>query len=171
MAPLLYISGCELLKERSPTFYFELFQKLSATLVLLCFINFVEQWMTMWWTISQLCSFSRPVWRYWERSVLTMMIPAVQELIGVKRSGLRSCFCKRQSRSRSRSRKRSRKNAYDLVKIKNRSRKRSHKRDGIRVRRIRTFPFLPTPLTNPSLTPRYNLVKTRLSESEAEAEG
>ena len=33
----------------------------------------------------------------------------------------------------------------DLVKIKNRSRKRSHMRDGIGVRRIRTFPFLPTP--------------------------
>ena len=33
------------------------------------------------------------------------------------------------------------KSAYDLVKIKNRSRKRSHKRDGIGVRRIRTFPF------------------------------
>ena len=42
--------------------------------------------------------------------------------------------------------------AYDLVKIKNRSRKRSHKRDGIGVRRIRTCPFLPTPLTTPSLT-------------------
>ena len=28
-----------------------------------------------------------------------------------------------------------------VVKIKNRSRKRSHKRDGIGVRRIRTFPF------------------------------
>ena len=38
-------------------------------------------------------------------------------------------------------RKRSRKNAYDLVKIKNRSPKRRHKRDGIGVGRIRTFPF------------------------------
>ena len=103
--------------------------------------------------------------------MLTMMIPAIHELIGVKRSGLRSCFCKGRSRSRSRSRKRSPKNAYDLMKIKNRSRKRSHRRDGIGVRRIRTLPFLPTPLTTPSLTPRYNLVKTRLSESEAEAEG
>ena len=28
----------------------------------------------------------------------------------------------------------------------------SHKRDRFRVRRIRTFPFLPTPLTTPSLT-------------------
>ena len=37
------------------------------------------------------------------------------------------------------------------MKIKNRSRKRRHKRDGIGVRRIRTFSFLPTPLTTPSL--------------------
>ena len=35
------------------------------------------------------------------------------------------------------------------------SRRRSHKRDGIWVRRIRTFPFLPTPLTTPSLTFRF----------------
>ena len=53
-----------------------------------------------------------------------------------------------QRRRRSRSRKRSRQSAYDLVKIKNRIRKRSHMRDGIGVRTIRTFPFLP----NPSLT-------------------
>ena len=33
-----------------------------------------------------------------------------------------------------------------------RSLKQSHKRDGMGVRRIRTFPFLPTPLTTPSLT-------------------
>ena len=38
------------------------------------------------------------------------------------------------------------------MKIKNRSRKLSHKLDGIGVRRIRTLPFLPTPLTSPSLT-------------------
>ena len=37
------------------------------------------------------------------------------------------------------------------MKIKIRSRKWSHKRDGIGVRIIRTFPFLPTPLTTPSL--------------------
>ena len=43
----------------------------------------------------------------------------------------------------------SHKSAYDLVKIKNGSRKRSHKRDGIGVRRIRTFPFLQTPFTTP----------------------
>ena len=49
--------------------------------------------------------------------------------------------CLSVNSSRSRSRKRSRKSAYDLVKNKNRSRKRSHKGDGIRVRRIRTFPF------------------------------
>ena len=47
---------------------------------------------------------------------------------------------------------RSCKSAYDLVKIKNRSRKGCHKRDEIRVRRIRMFPFLPTPLPTPSLT-------------------
>ena len=47
-----------------------------------------------------------------------------------------------------------RKSAYDLVKIKNRIRRRRHKRDGIGVRRIRAFPFLPTPLTTLSLTPR-----------------
>ena len=45
----------------------------------------------------------------------------------------------------------SHKRAYDLVKIKNRSRKQSHKLDGIGVRRIRTFPFLPIPFTTPSL--------------------
>ena len=44
-------------------------------------------------------------------------------------------------RSRSRNRKRGRKSAYDLVKIKIRSCKRSRKRNGIGVRRIRTFPF------------------------------
>ena len=37
-----------------------------------------------------------------------------------------------------------------LVKIENRSRKRSHKLDGIGVGRIRTFPFLPIPVTTPS---------------------
>ena len=46
---------------------------------------------------------------------------------------------------------RSRKSAYDLVNIENRSRKRSHKRDGIGVGKITTFPFLPIPLTTPSL--------------------
>ena len=50
------------------------------------------------------------------------------------------------------------------MKIKNRSRKQSHKLDGIGVGRIRTFPFLPIPFTTPSL------MKTRLSELEAEAE-
>ena len=37
------------------------------------------------------------------------------------------------------------------MKIENQSRKRSHKLDGIGVRRIRTFPFLPIPFTTPSL--------------------
>ena len=53
--------------------------------------------------------------------------------------------------------------SYDLVKIKNRSRKRSHKLDGIGVEIIRAFPF--------SSDSAYDLVKTRLSESEAEAKG
>ena len=70
-------------------------------------------------------------------------------------------------RSRSQSRRRNPKSACDLVKIKNWS----HKRDGIRVRRIRTFPFLPTPLMFRRLRSAYDLVKTRLSESEAEAQG
>ena len=35
-----------------------------------------------------------------------------------------------------------------------RSRERSHNRDGIGVKKIRAFPFLPTPLTTPSLTVR-----------------
>ena len=72
------------------------------------------------------------------------------------------------SRSQSRSRKRSRKSAYDLVKIKHRSRKRNHKLDGIGVGRIRTFPFSSDSAYD---SIAYDLVKTRLSESEAEAEG
>ena len=62
--------------------------------------------------------------------------------------------------------------AYDLVKIKNWSRKRSHKRDGIGVRRIRTFPSVfRHGLRVRRLRSAYDLVKTRLSESKAEAEG
>ena len=57
---------------------------------------------------------------------------------------------------------------FDQVKIKNRSRKRSHKRDGVGVRRIRTFPFRLPPRR---LRSAYDLVKTRLSESEEETEG
>ena len=64
---------------------------------------------------------------------------------------------------RSLSRSRSRKSASDLVKIENRSRKRSHKLDGIGVGRIRTVPFS-------SYSDAYDPVKTRLSESQAEAE-
>ena len=81
---------------------------------------------------------------------------------------LKAGFHQRRSRSRSRSRKRSRKSAYDLVKIKHRSRKRSHKLDGIGVGRIRTFPFSSDSAYD---SVAYDLVKTRLSESEAEAEG
>jgi len=54
--------------------------------------------------------------------------------------------------------------AYDLVKIKNRS----HKLDGIGVRRIRMFPFSSDSAYDSF---PYGLVKTRLLESEAEAEG
>jgi len=75
-----------------------------------------------------------------------------------KQGLLKAGFHQRRSRSRSR------KSAYDLVNIKNRSRKRSHKLDGIGVGRIRTFPFS-------SDSVAYDLVKTRLSELEAEAEG
>ena len=38
----------------------------------------------------------------------------------------------------------------DLVKIKNRNRKWSHKLDGIGVRGIKTFPFLPILFMTPS---------------------
>ena len=62
---------------------------------------------------------------------------------------------------------RSRKRSYDPVKIENRSRKRSHKIDGIGVGRIRTFPFLPISFTTAL---HHDLVKTGLSESEAEAD-
>ena len=57
--------------------------------------------------------------------------------------------------------------AYDLVKIKNRSHKQSHKLDGIGIKRIRTFPFSSN-FAYDSIT--YDLLKTRLSESEAEGE-
>ena len=40
---------------------------------------------------------------------------------------------------------------YDLAKIENQSRKWTHKLDGIKVGRIRSFPFLPIPFTTPSL--------------------
>ena len=63
---------------------------------------------------------------------------------------------------------RSRTSAYDLLKIKNRNRMQSHKCDGIRVGRIREFPFSSDSAYNSVV---YDVVKTRLSESEAEAEG
>ena len=43
------------------------------------------------------------------------------------------------------------------MKIENRSRKQSHKLDGIGVGRIRTFPFLPIPLTTASLMIQWKL--------------
>ena len=49
--------------------------------------------------------------------------------------------------------------------------KRSHKCSGIRVRRIRTFPFLSTPFTLRRLHFAYELVKTTLSWLEVEVEG
>ena len=52
--------------------------------------------------------------------------------------------------------------------MESRSRKGSHKLDGIGVGRIRTFPFLLIPFMHDSVA--YDPVKTRLSESEAEAE-
>ena len=66
------------------------------------------------------------------------------------------------------SRSRSLKSASDLVKIENRSRKRSHKLDGIGVGRIRTVPLFPIPLMTSS--DAYDPVKTRLSESQVEAQ-
>ena len=71
-----------------------------------------------------------------------------------------------QQRSRIRSRSQSRKRPYYLVKIENRSRKRGHKLDGIGVGRIRKFLFSDSVYDSVA----YDVVKTRLSESEAEAE-
>ena len=42
--------------------------------------------------------------------------------------------------------------ANDLVKINNRSRKQSHKRNGIRVGRIKSFHYLSTTVRTPSFT-------------------
>ena len=53
------------------------------------------------------------------------------------------------------------------MKIKNQRHKQSHKLDGIGVGRIRTFPFLPNSIYD---SDTYDPVKTRLSESEADAE-
>ena len=53
------------------------------------------------------------------------------------------------------------------MKIKNQSCKWSHKCDGIRVGKIRTFPFSNDSACNSIV---YDLVKTRLLESEAEVE-
>ena len=51
------------------------------------------------------------------------------------------------------------------MRIKNRCRRRSHKHDGMEVRRIRTVSFSSDPAYDSVV---YYLVKTRLSESEAE---
>ena len=72
----------------------------------------------------------------------------------------------RRRRCRSRSRSRNHKSASDLVKIENRSRKRSDKLDGIGVGRIRTVPISSDSVYD---FDAYDPVKTRLSESEAEA--
>ena len=62
-----------------------------------------------------------------------------------------------------------RSSAYDLVKIKNpRSRNQSHRSDGIGVGIIRTFQFS-SDSSYDSIV--YDLVKTKLSESEAKATG
>ena len=55
--------------------------------------------------------------------------------------------------------------SYDSVKIKNWRLMQSHERDRFRVERIRTFPFFSDPAYD---SVAYDLVKTRLSESEAE---
>ena len=60
----------------------------------------------------------------------------------------------------------SRKSSYDLVKIKNWSCKHSHEHNGMGFTRIRTFPFSSDSACDSVV---YNLVKSRLSESEAEA--
>ena len=59
------------------------------------------------------------------------------------------------------------KRASDLVKIKNRSHKQSYKLDGIGVGRIRMIPFSSDSAYD---SDAYDPVKTRLSESQAEAE-
>ena len=53
------------------------------------------------------------------------------------------------------------------VKIKNQSCQQGHKHDGIRVGRIRVFPFS---TDSPYDSVAYDLVKTRMSELEAEVE-
>ena len=64
--------------------------------------------------------------------------------------------------------KRSRKSAYNSVKIKNWSCKQSHRRHGFGVGRIKTLPFFSDSAYD---SVAYDLVKTLLSESEAEAKG
>ena len=79
---------------------------------------------------------------------------------------LKAGFHQRLSRSRILS-------PYDLlvVKIKNWSRKWNHKRDGIEVKNQNVSIFFRLHLRLCRLRSAYDPVKTRLSESEAEAEG
>ena len=68
-----------------------------------------------------------------------------------------------------RSRKWSRKSGYNLVKIKNRSHKRNHKCDGIlESEKSEHFHFFRLSLRLHRLRSAYDIVKTSLSESEAE---
>ena len=86
---------------------------------------------------------------FWGWQLLKVLSRKGAEMIMCK-IFLKAGFHKRWSQSRSR--KWSGKSAYDLVKTKNQCHKQSHKCDGIGVRRIRAFSFLPTPLMTPSLT-------------------
>ena len=81
----------------------------------------------------------------------------------VARMAVKADFHGRRSRSCSQSCK----SASNLVKIENRSHKRSHKLDRIGVRRIRMFPFSSNSAYDSDV---YDPMKTRLSESQAEAE-
>ena len=83
------------------------------------------------------------------------------EFLSKELSLVKAGFHQRRNRSRSL------KSPSDLVKIKNRSRKWSHKLYGIRVGRIRTVPFSSDSAYD---SDTYDPVKTRLSESQAEAE-
>ena len=78
-----------------------------------------------------------------------------------QKSQLKAGFHWRRSQSRSR------KSASNLVKIENPSRKWSHKLKGIGVGRIRTVPFSSDSAYD---SDAYDPMKTRLSESQAEAE-
>ena len=82
-----------------------------------------------------------------QKKIFSLFFTGIPDKDPFRKSAFKAGFHSRRSRSR--------------------SRKRSHKLDGIRVGRIRTFPFLPIPFTTLSL---MIPVKTRLSKSEAKAE-